>query len=163
MRALIIFPLSLALMIFAACVNPKVSVDEPVSTSMSASDTAGSSSESGEVELIEAAEITVIRINHLYQLMQAGELMLIDCRPFLFYRMGHIDGAVSIPEKSFDSRIKDFIPRLEDHLKLSKTVVVYCQNENCPDAHKVAKKLSKRGYAVTIYPAGWEEWKKSGL
>lgn len=115
------------------------------------------------VQPIKAGEITVVSIDHLFGLMQTDQVLLIDCRPSFFYRMGHIDGAINLPAKKYDSVILSKKPKIDAALKANKVMVLYCQNLKCPDAYKVAKKFSLQGHAVTLYKGGWEEWGKAGF
>ncbi|NWK54041.1 rhodanese-like domain-containing protein [Verrucomicrobiaceae bacterium N1E253] len=111
----------------------------------------------------EAGEITVIRLEHLFALKQSGQVLLVDCRQPLFHRMGSIPGSVNLPVKKFDSTFSEMKPSLDEARQADQIIVLYCQNEKCPYAYQVAKKLSAKGYKVTIYNGGWDEWKHAGL
>ena len=50
-----------------------------------------------------AGEITVVSLDHLFGLKQTGQVLLVDCRSALFYRMSHIDGAINLPTKKLDA------------------------------------------------------------
>lgn len=112
---------------------------------------------------VKLGQITGVEIGQLFTLQQAGKVHLIDVRPPLYFRLGHIDGAVNFPLIKYDARLAEQLPLIEQALASGKTVVLYCQNLNCPDAYKTAQKLVKLGHSVSVYKGGWEEWKKSGL
>ena len=110
-----------------------------------------------------AGKITVISIDRLFGLKQNDQVLLIDCRKSLFHRIGSIDGSVNIPANQFKSDFASVKPKLDAAVKADQIIVLYCLNPKCPIAYNVAQKLSQRGYAVTIYEGGWEEWKIIGL
>ena len=112
---------------------------------------------------IKSGEITVISIEHLYNLKQQDQVLLIDCRKPLFHRLGSIEGSVNIPRHQFESSFAEVKPKLDAAVEADQVVVLYCLNKKCPIAYNVAQQLSKLGYSVTIFDAGWEEWKRSGL
>lgn len=102
-------------------------------------------------------------MGRLFTMIQTDRVMLVDCRPPLFFRMGHLDGAINLPLKNYDAVIRERKQHLDQALASNKIIVLYCQNTECPDAYGVAKKLIILGYSVSIYKGGWEEWKRAGL
>lgn len=107
--------------------------------------------------------ITGIDMGRVFTMTQSGQVLLIDCRPLIFYRMGHIESAINLPLKSYDSVIRDRKKLLDRAVASQQVIVLYCQNTECPDAYAIAQKLVKRGYSVSIYKGGWEEWKRAGF
>lgn len=59
-----------------------------------------------------------ITTSDLQELMEKGEVFIVDVRTEAAYKNGHIKGAVLIPNKDVSTRIKEF-PR-------DKTIVTYC-------------------------------------
>lgn len=112
---------------------------------------------------VKPGQVTGVGIGQLFSLQQAGKVHLVDVRPPLYFRLGHIGGAVNFPLVKYDARLAEQLPLIEQATASGKTVVLYCQNANCPDAYKTAQKLARLGHSVSIYKGGWEEWKKSGL
>lgn len=112
---------------------------------------------------IRPGEITGIDMGRVFTMTQTGQIHLVDCRPPIFYRMGHIDGAVNLPLKSYSTAIQKHKAQLDQAKAVKKVIVLYCQNLECPDAYAVAKKLVLLGYSVSIYKGGWEEWKRAGF
>lgn len=108
-------------------------------------------------------QITGVDMGRLFTLIQTGRVMLVDCRPALFFHRGHIEGAINLPHKKYDALIRDRKAQLDRALAADQVIVLYCQNSECPDAYGVAKKLSILGYPVSVYQGGWEEWKRAGL
>ena len=112
---------------------------------------------------VKPGEITGVQIGQLFTMMQSNQVYLVDVRPPIFYRLGHIEGAINFPLKKYDTAFPKHYPLLKAALASGKTVVLYCQNLECPDAYKTALKLVQYGHNISIYKGGWEEWKKSGL
>lgn len=83
---------------------------------------------------------------------------LIDSRPTARrYDIGHIPGAISIPDSAFDKHI-DKLPADKNAL-----VIFYCQGLKCDLSHKSAFKAEKLGYSnVKVYAGGIEDWQAKG-
>ena len=84
--------------------------------------------------------------------------LVLDARPLDFYKMGHLPGALSLPEDDFDVAFA----RLEPALRSSLDVVVYCA-QYCEASHIVARKLKERGIPAAILKDGYESWTDAGL
>lgn len=100
-------------------------------------------------EVVEAAAARV--------LLDKGALFL-DARPVDFYNMGHIPGALPLPEDDFDRAFA----RLEAILRSRFEIVVYCSGYGCEASHIVARKLKGRGIPATILHEGWPAWTEAG-
>lgn len=116
-----------------------------------------------KTQKIQPGQITGVDIEQLFSLMQNQQVMLVDCRPGIYYHLGHIRGAVHLSLRKY-ARILHAIKEVFDRaLADGKVIVIYCQNLNCPDAYLFAQKIASEGYSVSVYKAGWEEWNASGL
>ena len=99
-----------------------------------------------------------VSVSHLSKMM-AGEskIVVIDSRPKnRKYNKGHIPGAISIPDSSFDKMI--------DKLPADKTTPLYfyCGGIKCKLSPNSAKKAIKLGYTnVQIVPEGYPGWVKA--
>jgi rhodanese-related sulfurtransferase len=100
-------------------------------------------------EVIEAPEAK-IRLDR-------GALFL-DARPVDFYKMSHIPGALPLPEPEFDA----YFTGLEERLRSTFNIVVYCAGYGCEASHVVARKLRDRGIHVAILNEGWPAWTDAG-
>ena len=98
-----------------------------------------------EDEIIEAAEAK--------SRLDRGALFL-DARPVAFYEMGHIPGALPLPEDDFDSAFAGLEPRLRSRFDL----VVYCSGFGCEASHIVARKLREKGIQAAILHEGYPAW-----
>jgi rhodanese-related sulfurtransferase len=87
------------------------------------------------------------------------DVMLIDSRPAARkYDVGHIPGAVNIPETQFDSLAPKLLPADKSML-----LIFYCEGPECSLSHKGAFKAEKLGYTnVVVYTNGYPEWIKKG-
>ena len=85
-------------------------------------------------------------------------VMIIDSRPAARqYDLGHIPGAVNIPDSQFD--------KLVDKLPADKATLLlfYCGGLECMLSHNSAFKAEKLGYTnIKVYPAGSPDWKAKG-
>jgi rhodanese-related sulfurtransferase len=80
--------------------------------------------------------------------------LFIDARHAYDFGLGHIKGAVNIPLNEFDK----LRPILAD-LPRDKTLVVYCDGEECNSSAELAKLLYGSGYEdVRVYFGGWNQW-----
>ena len=100
-------------------------------------------------EVIEAAEAKTR--------LDRGALFL-DARPVDFYKMGHIPGALPLPEPDFEHAFAGLEPRLRRHFNL----VVYCSGYGCEASHIVARRLREKGIHAAILNEGWPAWTDAG-
>ncbi len=86
-------------------------------------------------------------------------VVIIDARPTARkYDLGHIPGAINIPETQFDKHVGK-LPADKSTL-----LVFYCEGETCMLSHKAAFSAEKLGYTnIKVYPAGFPEWKAKGM
>jgi rhodanese-related sulfurtransferase len=112
---------------------------------------------------IKPGEITGVDLEHLFTLMQDQRVLLVDCRPGIYYHMGHIKDAINLPLKRYAKSVTATRKYFDEARSSGRVIVLYCQNFNCPDAYLFAKKIAREGYPISIYKGGWEEWKASGL
>ena len=84
------------------------------------------------------------------------DVMIIDARPYKpKYIKGHIPGAVSMPNTTFDDHL-DRLPEDKDTL-----LIFYCGGLKCKLSHKAARKAEKLGYTnIKIFAEGFPRWMK---
>ena len=87
------------------------------------------------------------------------DVMIIDSRPAgRKYDVGHIPGAVNIPDTQFDELAPKVLPADK-----SKLLIFYCEGPECGLSHKGAFKAEKLGYTnIVVYTEGYPEWVKKG-
>ena len=87
--------------------------------------------------------------------------IVLDARPEIFHRLGHVPGALSLPRDDFENVYPTLQTTLESDL--SQPIVIYCTNASCEDAELVKKALTALGFQqLKIFPGGWAEWTKAG-
>ena len=91
------------------------------------------------------------------KIVESGEAVILDVRPDLFYQLGHIHGALSLPR---DECAKAYAANKETlAADKNRLVVVYCAESKCEDAALVTDTLKRLGHTRTaIYIGGWKEW-----
>lgn len=96
-----------------------------------------------------------ISSTELCQRMADGDVIVLDVRPAIEYRQGHIAGAVSMPLNELEARLADIPPTLE--------IVAYCRGPYCLFADDAVAWLSTRGYQARRLREGYPEWQAAGL
>jgi rhodanese-related sulfurtransferase len=81
--------------------------------------------------------------------------VVLDVRPALEYRQGHIAGARSIPVDELEARLEELDP--------ARAIVAYCRGPYCVFADEAATLLRARGFAVARYQDGFPDWEAAGL
>jgi rhodanese-related sulfurtransferase len=89
--------------------------------------------------------------------MAKGALVL-DARSAFFYKVGHIPGALLLPEDGFEAAF----PQVEPHLKDSLDIIVYCAGMGCEASHIVARRLREKGFPAVVLHEGWPAWTDAG-
>lgn len=93
------------------------------------------------------------------RLHKAGNALFVDARHKYDYDLGHIEGAVNIPLKDFDTRT----PILAE-VRKEDLVITYCDGAECNSSIELATQLSEAGYSnVKIFFGGWNEWQAHQL
>ena len=108
------------------------------------------------------AEPSDLDLQKFDAIVKGGQGIVLDARPELFHRLGHVPGALSLPREDFDAAFAGLRPRLEAYR--AGPIAVYCSDETCDDSRLVQGRLVALGYErVSVFPGGWEEWSGAGL
>jgi rhodanese-related sulfurtransferase len=108
------------------------------------------------------AETSDLDLRQFEAVVKGGQAIVLDARPEIFHRLGHVPGALSLPREDFDAAYARLKKQLEDFR--AGLIVVYCSDRSCDDSRLVQSRLSSFGFArVAVFPGGWEEWTGSGL
>lgn len=106
-----------------------------------------------------AGEATAVQTTweNARQLIERGEVVLVDSRPRLTYEAGHVLGAVNLPLNQVVSEIEKFSSA---HPPPDSRLIVYCSNKDCPTSSNLAALLTQKyGYRDVRYvPGGYLEW-----
>jgi rhodanese-related sulfurtransferase len=86
----------------------------------------------------------------------------LDARPEIFYRLGHVPGALSLARDDFENAYAQLKERLEKDK--NQPLIIYCSNSSCEDSHLVQSALLKLGYVnVAVFSGGWATWTQEKL
>ncbi len=96
-----------------------------------------------------------ISATELRRRLKAGDVTLVDVRPVVEYRAGHIAGAISVPITGFQRELAN-IPK-------SFLVVAYCRGPYCVLSVEAVEQLRRRGYRAIRLREGLPDWKAAGL
>ncbi len=85
--------------------------------------------------------------------------LIVDSRPATRrYDIGHIPGAINIPESQFDKLAPTLLPADKN-----AEIIFYCQGPTCDLSAKSALKAEKLGYTnLKVYEAGIPDWEARG-
>ena len=89
--------------------------------------------------------------------LDRGALFL-DARGIDYYAMGHIPGALLLPEHDFDRAFA----QLEGTLRKRFDIVVYCSGYGCEASHNVTRLLQERSIHAVVLQGGWPDWTDAG-
>jgi rhodanese-related sulfurtransferase/predicted transcriptional regulator len=92
-----------------------------------------------------------VNLEDLEHMIKAENVLLLDVRPSVEFKFGHITGAVSIPMNELMTHLKDF--------SKDKEIIAYCRGPFCVLADEAVKVLSEKGYKVRRLDEGYPEWK----
>ncbi|RYD27573.1 MAG: hypothetical protein EOP86_24340, partial [Verrucomicrobiaceae bacterium] len=88
--------------------------------------------------------------------------LLIDARLPLFFKMGHLPGALHLPREGFQAAFRRHRAVLEQDK--NRQIVIYCQGGSCEDSDMVAEALRSLGFTrLSVFAGGWKEWQAAGL
>jgi len=91
----------------------------------------------------------------LWKRVAEGGAIVVDVRPALEYRQGHIAGARSIPLDELEQRLQELEPQRE--------IVAYCRGPFCVFADEAVALLRTRGFRAARYQEGYPDWAAAGL
>jgi predicted transcriptional regulator len=105
--------------------------------------------------LADAKDLSPVEIAELRRLVEEGSVTLLDARPLLEFRQGHIPTARWIPVEEVERRLAD-LPR-------DREVVAYCRGPYCVYAEEAGVLLQQHGFKVRRLEVGFPEWRAAGL
>lgn len=118
-------------------------------------------SQLAEVEQLVRAYLSVkdklepVPRSELLERARNGLVTVIDVRPPEEYASGHVPGAVNIPLKDLEQRLKE-LPREQE-------IVAYCRGPHCVLAFDAVAQLRAKGFQARRLEDGFPEWREAGL
>ena len=105
----------------------------------------------------EPAAVRVVGLAEFQRLVASRQAVVLDARPEIFYRLGHVPGARSLSREEFE---RDYgVQRVFLESRRGQPIAVYCSSASCEDSQMVADALVKLGYRqVLVFKGGWDEW-----
>lgn len=83
--------------------------------------------------------------------------LIIDARPEIFHRLGHVPGALSLARDDFENRYTALKDKLESDR--SQPIVIYCSGPPCESSQLVKKALTSLGFTnIALFEGGWDAW-----
>lgn len=95
-------------------------------------------------------DVETIGREELLERAARGDVVLVDVRPGVEFRSGHIEGARSIPIEELDERLAE--------LPADREIVAYCRGPFCAYAHEAVRRLRAAGRSARRLEDGWPEW-----
>lgn len=120
----------------------------------------------GEARLAEIAQLVqqyladrspfeAIDASTLRQRMAQDAVIVIDVRPEIEYRHGHVSGARSVPVSELLTRLNE-LPR-------DVPIVAYCRGPYCVFADEAVALLTEHGYQAARLTTGFPDWRAAGF
>ncbi|MDD2317559.1 MAG: rhodanese-like domain-containing protein [Desulfobacterales bacterium] len=108
-----------------------------------------------------AGESLIIELAQARRLFEEDDgVLFVDARLKSEYAQEHISGALSLPWQDADRYFAETAGRLESR----KTIVAYCDGEDCDLSHELALFLKDMGFEnVRVLVNGLTVWRKAGL
>ena len=87
--------------------------------------------------------------------LRRGDVVVLDVRPEVEFRAGHIAGARSVPVGELRRSLRTLPPNSD--------VVAYCRGPYCVYADDAVRELRRRGRDARRLEDGFPEWRRAGL
>lgn len=115
--------------------------------------------EAGFPDWIKNGNLHAVSIAHIKKLIdEKSPMTLVDSRPAARkYDLGHIPGAINIPDLQFDKLATERLPADK-----AAALFFYCEGLTCKLSNDSALKAMKLGYTnVKVVPEGYPAWEKA--
>ena len=99
--------------------------------------------------------LEALDIDELLKRMKSKQVVVLDVRPEMEFKSGHIPGAINIPVEGLAAKLKK--------LSRNKEYVAYCRGPFCVFADEAVNVLTKKGFKARRLMEGLPDWKLRGL
>ena len=105
------------------------------------------------------AGLTLANTEEAWELFQKGRHLFLDARSEKDYQLGHIPGAMSLPQAAYEQYLVGF----QGFLTPEQPIVVYCSGLECDESLLLAVELKRMGMTnIVLYAGGFEKWRAAG-
>lgn len=105
--------------------------------------------------LVQKDDLEPVPAKELLERARKGLVTVLDVRPPEEFAAGHLPGAVNIPVRELEKRLKE--------LPKGKEVVAYCRGPYCLMSYDAVALLRKKGLRARRLEAGLPEWRLAGF
>lgn len=105
--------------------------------------------------LAQKDDLEPVPSQELLKRARKGLVTVLDVRPAEEFAAGHLPGAVNIPIRELEKRLKE--------LPKGKEIVAYCRGPYCLMSYDAVALLRKKGLNARRLEAGLPEWRLGGL
>lgn len=114
------------------------------------------------VTVSESDHPQVFSLAEFREFVESKNGLVLDARPEIFHRLGHVPGALSLSREEFEKDYAKHRATLDSYK--NRPIAVYCSNGGCEDSRIVADALIKLGCRkVFLFKGGWAEWTREAL
>jgi len=99
--------------------------------------------------------LEALSMDELLTRMKSKNVVVLDVRPEMEFRNGHIPGAINITIENLSSELRK--------LSKNKEYVAYCRGPFCVFADDAVHLLTKKGFKAKRLVEGFPDWKMKGL
>lgn len=100
------------------------------------------------------ADLEPVSRAELARRLTDGGVAVLDVRPNIEHRAGHIPTARSVPLEQLEARLSELPIEIE--------IVAYCRGRYCVYAPEAVRRLRARGYVASRLEDGFDEWRRDG-
>ncbi|MCC7518024.1 MAG: rhodanese-like domain-containing protein [Verrucomicrobiae bacterium] len=112
--------------------------------------------------VVASSAVREVGLEEFREFVSGRRGLVLDARPEIFHRLGHVPGALSLPRDDFEKAYARQRSKLEGNKDLP--VAVSCSDAHCEDGRMVAEALQRLGFRhVLLFKGGWAEWTRAGL
>lgn len=88
--------------------------------------------------------------------------LVLDARPEIFHRLGHVPTALALPRDDFETYYTKHRSTLERYK--DQPIAIYCTGGRCEDGEMVANALLRLGFKqLFLFRGGWYAWTHARL
>jgi rhodanese-related sulfurtransferase/DNA-binding MarR family transcriptional regulator len=108
-----------------------------------------------EVYLVDRDALEAVDATELMERLSKGNVVVLDVRPEVEYRAGHIPGALSVPVDTLEAALQT-LPR-------DRKIVAYCRGPYCVFSDEAVALLRSHGYRAHRLRQGLPDWRATGM